>query len=358
MTWLIRTSGTGPLLLSHPKGFGKYKSLPEIGSTRLMSSFSTANPYMADGWWSWSLHRTAVGDWLLEKLWSAAAGNAAKLADFEGREGRLEGFEGLRSSTVTRWKSGQQGILQRDDWWDVIARKVKVVRGEIKRLEEGKIVLDDGRIVESDLVLLATGWVHGHTMFSSEDKARLGLPLEFGKESALAGEAQQYWVRLEERADKEVLKRWPYLATAPDFKKRPVTSTPYRLYNKCIPIRDHSIAFLGIPELPNSYHTALATTLWAIAVLDGVHQLPSEAEMEANVAYINRWCARRYPFDGWRGSRTEYEMVSYTDKLLEESGLSSLRNEGSWWADLTDSCLASDYAGVVDKYRRKHGLEK
>lgn len=356
VTWIIRTSGTGPLLMTHPKGFWKYKSLPELGSTRAASAISSANPYVEDSWWSWFVHKTPVGEWFLDSVWSAAAGDAEKVANFEGREGRLEGFEGLRSSTVTRWRSGQQGILQHEDWWDVIAQSVKVMRGDVERLEEGKVVLEDGRMVESDVLLSATGWVHGHTMFSAEDKARLGLPLDLERDDELVEEERRHWQEMEAEADKKVLGRWPYLAKVPNFKKTPITSTPYRLYNMCVPIEDQSIAFLGIPVLPNSYHTALATTLWAIAVLDGTHKLPPKPEMEQDVAFIARWCARRYPVDGWLGNRVEFEMVSYTDKLLAELGLNSHRNNGSWWGDLTDPCLASDYAGVVDEYRRKHGV--
>ena len=363
VTWIVRTSGTGPLLLTHPKGFGKYKSLPEVGTTRIVSSLSTANPYVDDSWWSWFLHRSPVGEWLLDKIWSQAAGSATELADFEGREGKLEGFEGLRSSTSVRWRSGQQGILQRDDWWDVIARKVRIVRGEIEKLEDGKIVMEDGSVVRSDVVLSATGWVHGHTVFSSEDKAALGLPLDLDKEAELAEEEKQHWQDLQEETDKKVLQRWPYLATAPAFKKQPINSTPYRLYNMIVPTTssdfNHSIAFLGIPVLPNSYHTALATTLWAIAVLDGAHKLPSQEEMEKDVAFISSWCAKRYPVDGWLGNRVEFEMVSFTDKLLKELGLDSHRKEG-WWADLTDPCLAVDDKGIVGEYREKYmtGVER
>lgn len=354
VTWIIRTSGTGPLLLTHPKGFWKYKSLPEVGSTRAVASLSTANPYVEESWWSWFLHRTPVGEWLLDKIWSQAAGDAANLAGFGVREGRLEGFEGLRSSTSTRWRSGQQGILQQDDWWDVIAKKVKVVRGEIERLEEGKIVMEDRREIESDVLLAATGWMHGHTVFSSEEKARLGLPLNLESEKELAEAERAKRQHLDEEADRKVLARWPYLASAPKFKKQPIASTPYRLYNMCVPTTNHSIAFLGVPVLPNSYHTCIATTLWAIAVLDGAHVLPSQTAMEADVSYISRWCARRYPVDGWLGNRVEFEMVSFTDKLLAELGLESHRDKQSWWRDWTDPCLASDYAGVVDEYRRKY----
>ena len=351
VTWIIRTSGVGPLLMTHPKGFGKYRSLPEVASTRIVAAMSSADPFAAETWWDWFTHRTSVGEWLINKVWTQDGPASAKLAGFDSREGRLEGFEGLRSTTQTRWRSGHAGIIQREDWWDVIARKVRVVRGEIERLEEDRIVLQDGTKVESDLVLAATGWVHGHTCFSAAEKARLGLPLDLQQDADFVEDEKQHWQNLDEQAERKVHKRWPYLASAPKFEQRPETSTPYRLYKLCVPITDQSIAFLGIPLLPNSYHTAVATTLWAIATLDGAHALPSPAAMEADVAFMSRWCANRYPVAGGLGNLIEFEMVSYTDSLLRELGLSSHRKEG-WWADLTDPVLASDYAGVVDEFRR------
>lgn len=106
--------------------------------------------------------------------------------------------------------------------------------------------------------------------------------------------------------------------------------------------------------MPNSYHTALAQTLYAIAAIDGTLKLPLKDEMEKEVAFINRWCTKRYPVHGYLGNVVEFEMVSFTDHLLDQLGLNSHRNKGSWWSDLTDPCLASDYGGLVDEYRRKY----
>lgn len=358
VTWIIRTTGTGAIIMSSPKGFGKYRSLAELGSTRAMAAMSSANPYVEDSWWSSFLHRTIIGEWLLNKIWSQPAVESDRLANFEGREGRLEGFEGLRSNASHRWRSAPMGIIQSEDFWDVIARRVRVVRGEVERLEEGRIVLEDGKTLESDILLCATGWSYGQPLFSDHEKLRLGLPLSLDSNADLLEADRGHWTDLEAEADRKVLRRWPYLAQTSRFKSKPPATTRYKLYNMIVPVEDNSIAFLGIPVLPNSYHTALATTLWAIAALDGIHQLPSKQEMERDVAYINRWNARRYPVTGWMGNAMDYEMVSYTDKLLDELGLSSHRNFKSWWQDLTDPVLASDYAGVVDEFRRKSFNER
>ena len=353
VTWIIRASGTGPLLLSHPKGFGKFRNLMETGSTRALASLSSANPFVAESWWSWFLHKTAVGEWVLEKVWGKSEKDSAANADFYRREGRLEGFEGLESEVRMRWRSGPVGILQREDFWDVIARKVWVYRKDVKELREDKVVLEDGTEVRTDLLLCATGWVQDHPLFSAEQASRLGLPVKIEHEK-LVREEREHWSRLEEEGDRKVLTRWPYLAQAPQVKKQPPSSTSYKLYNMIVPPADQSIVFLGLILVPNSYHTSLAQTLYAIAVLDGTLKLQSRGEMEENIAFMNRWNARRYPGTGHLGNVLDFEMVSYTDHLLAQLALSSHRQKGSNWKDLTDPVLASDYAGLVEEYRRKY----
>ena len=353
VSWIIRTSGEGPLLLNKAQGFSKYRSVTELGSIRAMARLSSANPFLSENWWNWFLHKTAAGQWLLHKIWSASQSQSLALANYEGREGALPGFEGLRSDANIRWRFGALGILQRDDFWDVVAKRVQVYRGDIARLKEDAVVLEDGTEVMSDVLLCGTGWRQEQPFFSSEEAARIGLPVNLDN-IELVKEERKHWSKLEEEADWKVLERWPYLASVPKFRTRPIHSTSYKLYNITVPITDQSIAFLGLQLVPNSYHTALAQTIYAIAMLDGAIKLPPREQMEKEVAFLNRWCTRRYPAHGSMGNIVEFEMVSFTDHLLEQLGLNSHRNKGSWWKDLTDPCLASDYAWVVDEYRRKY----
>jgi hypothetical protein len=214
-------------------------------------------------------------------------------------------------------------------------------------------VLENGQEALSDVLICGTGWKQEHPYFSAKEAARVGLPVKI-EETELVSEENRNWSKLEEEADRKVLERWPYLAYTPTFKIRPRRTTSYKLYNLTVPILDQSVAFLGLMLVPNSYHVALVQTLYAIAILDGALKLPSGDGMARQIAFINRWCARRYPVHGWLGNVVEFEMVSYTDHLLEQLGLSSHRNKNSWWSDLTDPCLASDYAGLVDEYRKKY----
>jgi len=258
----------------------------------------------------------------------------------------------LETETKMRWRSGSIGLLQSDNFWDVIAKNVQVYRGEVVNLEEDVVVLDDGRTVRTDMLLCATGWRQEYSSFDAHEAARLGLPISLNEKDIVA-EMRQHWSKLEDDADRKVLQRWPYLKQTEGFHKHTVDSTSYKLYNLTVPPNDQSIAFLGVQLVPNSYHAAGVQTLYAIAVLDGAIELPSIAKMEEEIAFMNRWCPRRYPLGGWKGNVLDYEMVSFTDYLLEQLGLSSHKKQ-SWWGDLTDPCLAADYAGLVDEYWKKY----
>ncbi|KAK5720282.1 hypothetical protein LTR15_007555 [Elasticomyces elasticus] len=365
VNWIIRSSGSGPLSFVHPRSlFSKYRNLTELGNTRALACMTCANPYLPGRTWrEWFLYHTPMGEMLLEYLWSLPQADSAKLANFEGREGALPGFGGLKSDANARWHTGPLGLLQRDDFWAVVAKRVQVWRGDVVDVEEDCLVLDDGREVKSDVLLCATGWREDMTFLSSKEAARLGVPISLDEKELVAKE-DQHWNVLDAQAGAQVLQRWPSMKQTAKFKRNAVTTTPYRLYRYTVPIHDHSIAFLGIPLVPNSYHTALVQALFAIACLDGKIDLPSPEAMEEDIAFVNAWCRTRYPAHGYKGNVLEMEMLSFTDSLLGQLGLSSHRlpeearkTWKGWWADAVDPVLAKDYAGTLEEYRQKYMKE-
>ncbi|EMC91068.1 hypothetical protein BAUCODRAFT_126990 [Baudoinia panamericana UAMH 10762] len=361
VTWVIRSSGSGPLSVSHPKPpVPGYRNVTELACTRAIAALSSANPYLPESSWREWLWNSAVGEWLLNKIWTSTETKVVSAADFVGREGKLPGFEGLQPTGSARWLTSPIGLLQRDDWWDVIARKVQVCRGEIARLEPDHLVLNDGRVVSTDVLICATGWKQEFPFFSAKEAARLGLPIPLN-ETKLVDDERQLWRAEDSEAEKRVLARWPYLAQVLKVKANEVRATPYRLYRYTIPLHDHSIAFLGTAAVPNAYHTAVVQSLLAIAHLDGNLKLPTEAEMADDIAFVNAWSRIRYPLIGHPGNVLNFEMLSFTDIVLDQLGLSSHRLPAEtrkrwtgWWQDLTQPSLAADYAGLIDEYRKKY----
>ncbi|OQO07589.1 hypothetical protein B0A48_07286 [Cryoendolithus antarcticus] len=353
VNWLIRDSGPGALSLLPAQGLGKYEHITELGTTRIISALSFANPWLPENWWSWFLHKTWIGEWLMDFIWNKQLDDATASAKYDSRAGALPGFRDLKSDASARWRTGYFGALNRDpeDFWNVIAQKVNVFRGEVGKLGNDTVVLKDGREIQTDVLLLATGFEQAHPEFSVSEAARLGLPLS-NQHAELFERERAHWSALDVAAERKVLQRWPYLHNSP-LPTKEQSHTPYRLYNHTTPVSDPSIAFLGIPLCANSYHVAFVQSLYAIAAVDGHIKLPDREVMKQDIAYVTTWNRWKYPAIGGPGNAMEFEMVAYTDKMLEELGLESHKKK-SWWMWMTEPIWAKENEGLLEEFRAKY----
>ena len=106
VSWVIRSSGSGPAAFLGSQGRGPYKNSAELGFTRIMSTF-TPSLFTPQTWWVKFLHRTAIGNWIVNQIWNTADKVSRDGADFEGRPEAQESFKKLKPSTmfVFPWKS-------------------------------------------------------------------------------------------------------------------------------------------------------------------------------------------------------------------------------------------------------------
>ena len=129
-----------------------------------------------------------------------------------------------------------------------------------------------------------------------------------------------------------------------------------------LPISDPSIIFLGKIMLGNHFRTAEVQALWALSVLDGTLDLPTETVMERDVAETVAWCKKRYLGKGQFGNWFWFDMVPYTDALLAQMDLWSHRRERGegWmeWRELVKPCFARDLSGLIGEYKRKYHKSK
>ena len=210
------------------------------------------------------------------------------------------------------------------------------------------IVLDDDSEIATDVLLCGTGWESKYDFFPKEQVCSLGLPhlpMDDLPEHA------KLWKTLLETADRQVLSDFPILEHPPQYKKSDVVTTNIRLYNCIAPLEDPSVVFLGRAHLSNSFRTAEVQAIWATAYFDGNVRIPSRAQAQQDIAYMNALSKRRYPSHGAAGDYLFFELIWYTDKLLAEVGLKSHRK--SWWADWVEPCLATDLKGMTKEYREK-----
>ena len=249
------------------------------------------------------------------------------------------------------WQNDSTGVNQRPDFWDVVAEKVKVYRQDIVKLEMSSIVLTKDKI-EADALICATGWRPSYHSFVDTSLAReLGLPVSRDVEET----AQ--WKELHAAADQEILTRFPRLRNPPSYHSSPPTSTPFRLYKHMLSTDPayHDILFLGHIAVGNNFRAAEVQALWATAFLDGVLPAPSQTHMEKEVALQVAWCRRRYLTKGELGHWLYYDLVPYTDTLLEEVGIKGHRKSGA--GDFWAPCVAEDLNGVVEEYSKQKALQ-
>ena len=213
------------------------------------------------------------------------------------------------------------------------------------------IVLDDGSKVAADILLCGTGWKSTYPFFSKKQAYSLALPHSPDDDSP---EDARLWGSLPESADQRVLAEFPVLKNPPPYKKPEVSTTTARLYNCIAPLENPSVVVLGRAHLSNSLRTAEAQAIWATAYFDGNVKIPPLEQARREVAYMNAFSRRRYPSHGAAGDYLFFELVWYTDKLLEEVGLKSHRK--GWWADWVEPCLATDLKDTKDEYRNKYGV--
>ena len=243
------------------------------------------------------------------------------------------------------WSNDTLGLIQHPDFWQTIAENTQVYRNDIQRLEEHLVRLDNGTEIQTDVLLCGTGWKSdGPSFFHHDQIVRLGLPHPIDQPSP----EDSMWKTLETEADHKVLAQFPRLAKPPDYYKKPVVTTPYRLYNCMAPLHDDSIVFLGHIHSPNAFRAAECQAIWATAYLDRQITLPSVQEMQAEIALINAWNRRRYLNNGHEGNFLHYDLIGYTDKLLRELGL-SCRKKG-WFEDFFAPCTSSDFVTPRKEY--------
>ena len=244
-------------------------------------------------------------------------------------------------------------MAQHKDFWDLTAQNAYVYRNNIVSMKQRTIVLDNGSEITADILFCGTGWESAYSFLSPEDNALLGLPHSPDDDSR---EESERWKKLLQIADQRVLREHPQLAHPPEYKEPRTSTTTARLYNCIAPLQNSSIIFLGRALLSNSFRTAEAQAIWATAFLDGSFKIPPLDQARKEVAYMNAFSKRRYPSHGAAGDCIFFELVSYTDKLMRDIGLTSHRKGWFWCSDLWEPCLASDFKDIPAEYRRKFGF--
>ncbi|KAI6784004.1 uncharacterized protein J7T54_004550 [Emericellopsis cladophorae] len=236
------------------------------------------------------LHGTAFGRALVDGFWRVLGGDVLALNKYDAhpKTAKLkpwtEAMFTATSFSIVNWET---------DIWELIKSDlVDVHIGEIDHLSPGKVHLADGTEFESDAFLAHTGWKHVPPMkFLPEGIEReLGLPHAPVQDAP--GEDLANQTALMERADKEILARFPRLKNQPVWNKHyiPMTEqkgirssdkvtpytplTPFMLYHFIVPpaerfLRTRDVAFAGMVSNFSNVITSHLQGLWISAYFSG-----------------------------------------------------------------------------------------
>ena len=237
--------------------------------------------------------------------------------------------------------------------WLHAGTRIEVYRDTPVRLTEGHMELKSGDKIKADAVIYCTGWQPSVDFFLPEEAARLGVPVP-------REESNSRWEKMMVDADAEVQKILPFLANEGRPANEMPAYTQFRMYRRILsPMmlakEDTSIAFVGFVSTGQTAQCYELLSLWAVAWMEGLmpRTLPSEEEMEKEVALTNAYMARRYGARGAKDPEIILEVQWFFDILLQDLGLPVKRKQRGWLGGFKEWLLpytAADYKGVVDEF--------
>ncbi|KAJ5788015.1 cofactor FMO1 FAD enzyme [Penicillium paradoxum] len=360
VNWVIREEGSGPLAIMPPTIFGLINTMDvtTMGITRLMG----ASIMSTDGYGHQLFQRTVFGRFLAWIFWLAInwvaevhagyskSSNANKLRPHPFGNGIFWAHAGVGAASVPNfWKTFHAG-------------DITVHRTNIASFRDNDMVhLDNGTSFQSDYIILCTGFDKSYHVFSEEMQQRCGLA------STTNRKVEIRWTKLESEALKTVEELLPQLRNPPAALQKPrilakeaggrkLIHGPSRHYRRLIVPElaasgDRSICFPGFIHTIYTPLVAETQALWSVAFLLGLLDLPSQENMEAEVAEWNVWTGKRYIAQGKKNAYAIYDFLPYIDLLLGDLGIKRNRKTG-WFAGLFQATHPREYKGLIEEFRQ------
>jgi hypothetical protein len=337
-------------------------------------------------------HGSALGRAITNTFWSILGNDVLTLNKYDAHPETKK----LKPWSEAMFTASSFSILNYPtDVFDFVRNgTVKVHIADITHLSPKTVHLSDGTALETDAMICATGWKHLPPLkFLPEgiDK-ELGIPHTPGEEPLFTPD-------MVDRADKEILTRFPRLKQQPVQNKNlkplldsdgittkekinPSTPlTPYTLYRFMVPpsarlLAKRDIAFAGVLMNFSVSLMAHAQALWINAYFDGklspsvippsltdaatAEDAKKDAKTIEEVRYetvlYSRFGKWRYPAGyGTRFPDFVFDALPYVDLLVSDLGLPIYRKKG-WLAEATEPYGPEDYRRLVEEWREKNGV--
>lgn len=359
--WVVRPSAQGvPMVVVNPQMRPNFVA---VAQTRLFSIFGPTI-FNTSGFWHTLLHsRTS---WLGNKIFAAFWTLMSKTVKAGPQYSKSANARKIEPQGDTLfWDAAYISLLYNDSRflkWLHEGKRINVYRDTPTKLADGQMHLASGATIDADAVVYCTGWQPSIDFFSAAEAADLGIPVP------VLEQRNAHWERLLADADTKVQKELPFLANEGRAAAETPSHSQFRQYRQVLSPKllargDRSIAFAGFVSSGQTAVCCELLSLWAVAWLEGLLplRLPSEEEMEADVARVNACMARRYGARGAKDPEIILEVQWFFDVLLRDLGLRAKRKQKGIMGVLKEWLLpysAGDYRGVVNEFLDRNGDSK
>ena len=405
VTWIIRASGHGPCYMAPAHIYmGPFRCwLEKLTTTRLLTWFSPCiwSDAGGFGYVQRLLHGTKVGHWMVDSFWAKLGSD---LIDQTGIA-KHEKTKKLIPNASPFWYGTSFSILTYPtNIYDYVRNgQVEIIKKDVEGLAKDRTILfSDGSAIQTGALICSMGWkfVPSIEFRPKGIYAGLGIP-----SSDLSKSQKESWDQLDSKADLEIFRRFPKLATGPKMdedslvvgedlrtaaptgkegKRRQVT--PWRLWRGIAPpsLASRDIVFLGIMFNFQGAIRAEISSLWAYAylfdklrgpftsisqpakdlhlktgaLLDkqvSLDQISNDNEIIYDAVLFNRFGKWRTPYGfGARNPDVVFEAIPYLDLLLKDLGLNSWRKGWGWIGEIFGGSYdQADYRGLVEEWKIK-----
>jgi dimethylaniline monooxygenase (N-oxide forming) len=227
--------------------------------------------------------------------------------------------------TTQFWSNAGLGLVTLPDFWPTLHDPSLTIRRDvIESIKSKSITFASNERIDTDYLILCTGWGDHFGIFDAEHKAKIGLPAYGDNLDAVKDDGGIDWESYYKEADKAVDEQLPFLAKPPKTP-RTETSDPsqqkrWNLYRRVVPVSmaakgDRSLAILGQIHTIQTPLVAEVQSLWAILYLLGEMELPDVNTMAKEVALWNTWTRKRYLNQGQKHTYSLYDFLPVSTSI-------------------------------------------
>lgn len=307
------------------------------------------------GWIRRLLHGTSLGNRFVQGYWATTGGQALQESGILDNQ---KAHDLLPRDTPMFYGTQVSALNYDTNFYDLLnENKVSVTKSTIDYIDGDQIHMDSGVVLNTDAIILATGYKHStsiHLEPASKNLGR-GCPVD------LSEHQDAIYPDLDAKSDRKILTQFPLMVQSPSKPERTPSLTPWRLWRFLAPpsqinnsAEGRNLVFLNAVASFQTVIKCELTSLWAYAYLHDRLAIPTPTESDARreISLWTRFGKFRAAL-GMQGKQADLllDAMPYYDLLLRDLGLRSWRKGWGWIGEVFwGAYSAQDYRGIVREW--------